>query len=246
MSAMTFSRATDEGISAGFDLDGEVTDAGDSSGCGIGDYVDPDGTPGIDNAFARLIPALEQTEAQAVEGLLENAITSGELLLMFEILGLDDPQDDDCVGFGMLQGTGEPLIGTDGELLWGQTLARDPDSPSTALDAMEVIDGRLVARPLTISLPLQVFDVSLSFDIEDGAFSADIAADGSFAGHFAGGLDIAYVLQIAAEENVDPELKPLLESLLYLNADLEPDADGECTKVAVTFDYQAIPAFFHD
>ncbi len=50
---LTFVRAED-GVSDGFDQGGVVTADGAKSGCGQEDYVGPDGTPGIDDAVARL------------------------------------------------------------------------------------------------------------------------------------------------------------------------------------------------
>ncbi len=70
-----------DGVAWGFDLDDHVSTVGDLEGCGKQDLVDPDGNTGIDNAFAGLLPTLEQTEAIAVETLIQDAVNSGALLL---------------------------------------------------------------------------------------------------------------------------------------------------------------------
>jgi len=114
-----------EGISAGFDLDASVTAPGGPTGCGVGDHVDPDGTTGIDNAFAGLMPFLDSTEAAALEPLLQQKINEGELTLLIEIAGLDDTEQDDCVAVRMLRGSGLPQLGTDGLILEDQTFELD-------------------------------------------------------------------------------------------------------------------------
>ena len=73
MRSLYFARS-EEGVGWGFDLDGHASAAGDPEGCGKADLTDPEGQGGIDNAFAGLLPTLEQTEAVAVEGLLQDAI----------------------------------------------------------------------------------------------------------------------------------------------------------------------------
>lgn len=241
MTAMSFSRAED-GISAGFDLDDENTDEGDSRGCGIGDYVDDEGNPGIDNAFARLLPALDATEAVAVEGLIQAAIDSGELLLMFEIRDLDDVENDTCVALSVQEGAGEPLLGTDGAILPDQTFSRDPESFTSSVTGMQMADGRLDAGPFTMELPANILGVEILVSIHTARIRIEPQEDGSYSGFIAGGTAIDYIIEIANEENVDDTLTTLLESLLTITADL-----GEgCDQISMTIDFEAVPAYFID
>lgn len=240
-----FARAVD-GVSQGFDLDGVDSTLGGSSGCGIGDMVDPDGNPGIDNSFANLIPTLELTEAQAVEGIIDNTIKSGELLLMFQLADVDDLQDDSCVDFTLLQGQGTPLLGTDGELLADQTFDPDPAAPSTSVAGLSMAGGRVVAAPLDVNLPIQVFDLSLDFTLASGAMRVDRNEDGTFSGVFGGGVDPAYLLAIAGTEDVDDALYGILEGLLANAADLDFDGDGECEALSINFEFQAVGAYFYE
>lgn len=233
------------GVSDGFDLDGAVTADGGASGCGIPDQVAPDGTPGIDNAFAYLLPALELTEAAAVESLIQQAIDDGRLLVTVELAELDDDVDDDCVDLVVGRGAGVPMVGTDGRLLPGQTIERDLTVPTYAVDDAVLADGTFEV-PLRISLPITVFDVELDFQLLDGRLRGVLADDGTMSGVFAGGADVAYLLQIAAEENVDPALHDIVAGLLGLWSDLAQDETGACTQVSVTFAFEAVPAFFFE
>jgi hypothetical protein len=242
---LEYARAVD-GVSHGFDLDGVDSTLGGSSGCGIGDMVDPDGNTGIDNSFANLIPTLELTEAQAVEGIIDSTIKSGELLLMFQLADVDDVEDDSCVDFTLLQGEGTPLLGTDGELLADQTFDPDPTAPSASVDGLSMAGGRVVAAPLDVVLPIQVFDLSLEFTMTQGAMRVDRNEDGTFSGVFGGGVDPAYLLAIAATEDVDDALYGILEGLLANAADLDFDGDGECEALSMNFEFQAVGAYFYE
>jgi hypothetical protein len=76
----------DGATSPGFNLD-----AIQGMQCGARDYVSPEGERGIDNQFGGLLPIVE---AQAVGGmpldyLVQDSIASGQILLAFELGGVD-------------------------------------------------------------------------------------------------------------------------------------------------------------
>jgi hypothetical protein len=234
----------DEAVCDGFDLDGAETALGGPDGCGIADFVRPDGAAGVDNAFAYLLPALEVTEAAAVESLIQTAIENGSLLLTMELGGVSDPLDDACVDLTVGRALGPPLIGTDGLLLSGQTFAPDPDRPTLSVSGVALEGGRLEA-PLDLTLPVTVFDVDLDFALLDGWVRVERAEDGTLRGLFAGGVEVAYMLQVAQEENVDDALHGVLAALLGTWSDLAPDAGGACTRISITFGFEAVPAFWY-
>lgn len=242
--ALSFAHATD-GVSTGFDLDGRVSDDYDDMGCGIEDYTDPEGTTGIDNGFARLLPALELTEFAAVQGLIYQAIASGELMIIVEITGLDDLEHDDCVTVTLSRADGTPSLGTDGLLESGQTLERNPDVPTTTATG-SIEGGRLVAGPVDLALPLQVFDVSLNFAMTEGALRVDFDPDGNGVGVVGGAVEVDYILSVAATNGVDDRLVGLMETLMGDAADLKPNEAGECTYVSTNFDLVTIPAYLFD
>jgi len=227
----------DDGVSEGFDLD----DGAD--GCGVDDFVSPDGTSGIDNAFGTLLPALALTEAAAIEPLINASIKAGNLLVTFELDDLDDPWEDACVTLDVGRGDGVPMLGTDGEVLWGQTL--DRAGPADFSTDASVVDG-ITETDLQLTLPIEIFGLQLDFEMHDGAIRLEQQADGTVTGVLAGGIDVAYILQVAREENVDPDLAGILEVLLAGAADLAPDESGDCTQVSMALSFETIPVFFFD
>ena len=238
-----FARA-DGGVSWGSDLDGVASAAGDGTGCGKPDLVDPDGRPGVDNAFAGLLPALEQTEAAAISALLQDAVDAGELLLVVEVAGLDDPLNDSCVAARVGSAEGAPLLGTDGHLLGGQSFSRGAEGPGPWVEGLEVVDGSL-RFPAELRVQLQILDAELDALIQGGEVRIDLSPDGAPSwGHFSGGVSVAYFLEEIEKYGIDPAVKELLRGVLPAVADLPGDS-GACDQLSMAFEFDAVPAHFY-
>lgn len=233
----------EDGIAWGFNLDDHTSEANDDEGCYKPDLTDPLGNEGIDNAFANLIPALESTEAVALESLVQQAINTGSLIMMIEISGVDDWENDDCVNIGFYRGQGTPLVGTDGVLLDGQSFARDLSLPSSVVKNMKIENGHIVARPLDIQLPVQILDEALDFYISDGGIDITLTKDGAMQGFFGGAIPITAITDIATLPDVN--LPDAVVALLTSAADLYPNDEGTCEYLSLAFQYEAIPAHFY-
>ena len=138
------------------------------------------------------------------------------------------------------------MLGTDGSILAGQTLQLDPDFEVVHLSELPMDKGSVGGRPVTASLPVQVLDAALEFELIDGGLRIDQLEDGHARGVLAGGLDIAEVLAVARHQNIADEVGDILEGLLGVVADLAPNAEGECTQLSVTFEYTATPVYLFD
>jgi hypothetical protein len=237
ISEMWFARIED-GVTWGADLDGNTT------GCGIDDYVDPEGSGGIDNALGGLVPILELTEGAAIEVYLQNMINSGELLLMIEIEDLDDPMDDTCVDVNLVRALGSPTVGTDKIIESGQTFDRDPNLPSSRTEGMSISSGTLLATPLYVSLPIQYFDDHLTINLQGSTLRVDQGIDGHVSGYLAGGV-LTEEITSFVDGRGDIDIGDLMISLLETNADLWPDETGACTGISFVLEYRAKPAFFY-
>lgn len=230
-------------VSEGFDLDGDVSTTGGSGGCGLQDVTSPEGTPGVDNAFGRLLPFLETTEFIAAEGLIESSIRNGELVLIPELAGVDDPLDDDCVRMAIRRGEEAPMTGTDSSLLAGQTTSLDVNFDDQVFEEVAIVDGSAEGRPLQVTLPLQILNASLEFTLMSGAIRYDLLEDGGLHGVFAGGLSTDYLMQLLKTKNVDPAVAEAVAGILPAVADLDLDGDGECGELSVTFEFTGVPAY---
>jgi hypothetical protein len=238
-------RELTEGVSDGFNLDGLVSDESDPGGCFRPDLVDSEGNPGIDNAFSNILPALELTEASAVEPLIKAAIDEGRLLLMITMDGVAGRTENDCVNLVLSRASGPPALGGDGMILPGQTYDHDPDAPQSVMECGVLSDGLLTATPLNIRLPLQVFDERVDVSLFDGIFEIEMSEDGFYHGRFGGGIDIAALMaNIDTFDGVGDEVLDLLDSILGINADLMPDENGVCQRLSVAFEFEAVSAYF--
>jgi hypothetical protein len=241
ISTLTHARR-ENGVGWGLNIDGLTSINTDPNGCYKDDLVDPYGNPGIDNAFSALIPALESTEAVALETLVQQSIHNGNLLLMVELKGVNDWQNDDCVDVSIWRGQGTPLLGTDGVLMTHQSFFKDHDMPNSHIQGMKIVDGILVASPLDVELPVQVLDEKLNFEMENGGIHIELTEDGFMSGFFTGALPITALTDITSLPDVN--LPEVVQDLVRSAADLYPQDDGSCSGISVAFEYTALPAFF--
>ena len=232
----------EDGVAWGFDIDNVTSATTDPQGCYKEDLTSPNGDVGVDNAFSALIPALDSTEAVALESLVQQSINNGNLLLMLEISGVQDTQNDDCVNVSIWRGSGAPLIGTDDALMHLQSFDTDPSMPNSHISGMQIIDGKLEARPLDVELPVQVLDEDLNFSISEGGIYLDFNEDGTIQGFFGGALPIETLTDITTLPDVN--LPEIVVDLVNSAADLFPREDGSCSAISIAFEYEAIPAFF--
>ena len=205
------------------------------------------GNRGIDNGLSSLIPALDMTEASAVEGLIQDSINAGELLMMLQLSGLDshpstpESYSDECVSLEFLRASGTPMVGTDGTILDSQSFLRS-EFPSVTKET-HMNDGAFMIEDVPIALEIQVLDKYLTFEMYPGGVYAQILPDGTVEGFFGGSLPIDYLFEIAAFDEVG--ITDLLNDLLSTAADLNPDEDDQCQNISVAFEFTAIPGYLY-
>ena len=244
---MGFTRVGDDDTVPGFDLDGRISDITDRLGCGHADLTSPDGQTGIDNQLATLVPLFELAGIGAAEGLIQDAIKDGGLILMFQVDDVDDLQNDPEVTLMIRAGTGVPLLGTDGILLAGQTFAVHPESPDSKAPVADITDGVLTAGPFHARLPVSVFGVSYVLNFFDARITARLTEDGGLTDGLIGGAvpftDLLAIGTLAARD--DASVLPAIE-LVFSNAlDLNPDEAGLCTAISGTFRFTAVSGFLY-
>jgi len=243
LNSLLFVRVEEDGSSDGFDLDGAVTDFGDSAGCGIPDMVSPTGQVGVDNAFARLIPVLETTEFISAETIIDAHIKNGEILLIPEIAGAEDLQQDECVSIALRRGTGEPMTDTTGSMLPAQTFDLDPEFPAVEIPEVSIVDGQVEGGPITLDLALDILDASIRFTLLDGMIRYQVHEDGTISGVVGGGLSTDQLREVSQAANIMDDVFELIDSLVDSVADLAPDAEGQCTQVSVTLKFTGVPVY---
>lgn len=242
VSSLRFARAV-EGQSVGFDLDGEVSESGGTTGCGAADYTAPDGTTGVDNALASLFPVLEATEAGALEPLIAAAIAEGGLMIGMRWTGLDDPLDDACVTVETFSGLPPVVTGTDDQLLPFQTIDIDPEAPTSSVDDGVIVGGVLGAGPFEVTVPFRVLDADIDLTLLDVQVRLEPEGPGGWRGVLGGGVAVQQIVDTIAPLGIDPAVKALVGPLLGNAADLAPDENGVCTRISAQIEVEAVPVF---
>ncbi len=248
--ALHIAVAEETGVSEGFDQDGAVSTENGPTGCGIADYTSPSGEPGIDNAFSRLVPALNATEARlsTIESLVQASIDSGELLIAIEVGGVESWESDECVAveLGQADAGGALMLGTDGFLLDGQTFARDDDAPTDRLEGAAIKDGTLSASGLSINLPVQILDVALELPVRDGLLVLTPTGDDAYEGLLAGAISADFILEVASGGGIDDTVGDLMSTLLVTNADLPDESGSACKAVSMTIGFEAVGGYYFE
>jgi hypothetical protein len=237
---LAFARAEGR-VAEGFDLDGLL-----GRTCGIVDFVSPGGQTGIDNQLAALIPLIEsQIGGLRLDGLVQDAINNGQILLGLELRGLDSRSDDGCVGLTMRRLTGQPLLGTDGLLLAGQTLYPDPTAETSSTEGGTITDGVFTAGPFDVALPVAILNANFVLDVTDALVRAEIDPEtGEMHGFIGGGVTQAQLLDVVGNtEGVPSDVVEMARELLRSYADLSPDAGGECQQFSAVLEFRAARAF---
>ena len=242
ITSMDFARRDENNQALGFDLDGHNTEFGDNEGCGLPDITSPTGASGIDNAFSGLLPALESTQAVAINGLIEDSLRNGELIMMLELSYINDRQNDTCMDFGLWRGEGTPMIGTDGTVLDGQSFARSTLEPGI-VESIVLENGAFVAGPFDYTLPVQVLDVFITFTMQQTYLYGEIQEDGSIQGYFGGGVALSDFQTITELGDIGT-VGTLLDSLLTQAADIDLNDDGDCDAISLVFTFDTVPSFF--
>jgi hypothetical protein len=242
-----FARADEADVSEGFDLDGRVSDRADLASCRKPDFTAPDGTPGIDNQIAELLPIIEmQTGGLRLDDVLQTAIDNGQLLIAFELLGVDDPMNDPCVTVRLRPVVGTPLLGTDGQVLPGQTFDVAPDGEVSTVEGSRIVDGVLEVGPAPVALPVQVLDARFTLHVEDAQVRLVRNEDGSWRGLLGGGISVEEMIQIATGLNIPSDLMGAVMFVLRSNADLARDEAGDCQLISATLVVDGVPAFLYE
>ncbi|MFT5353834.1 MAG: hypothetical protein ACI9KE_001034 [Polyangiales bacterium] len=234
----------DTGSVIGANLDDEITTAGDPGGCGKPDFNHPDGTLGVDNALARILPVIETMLDEPISDQLTAQIAAGSLLITIKLEGVDSMNDAEVTGTlypdGAIPGDTAPVLTADGGLAPDQTI--DIDSAPITING-SIIDGRFIASLDNFPVMLPLEDAPLVLNVSQALFSADLTENGLENGEISGSLSIdelSAAVGAAMLADIDEEAA---RGLLQGFGDLEPNAEGTiCARISLGLGFNAIPA----
>jgi len=234
------------GMSEGIDLDGLESGAGETAGCGQRDFTAADGRRGIDNQFGLLVPLIEAAGGEAFGAYLQGSVNDGKFLVMFELDGVDDLENDDELSLTLYRGLGAPSVGNDSLVEAWQTFDVDPEGLFSRIEGVQIKDGVIEAGPIALLLPFYIFDFVFELDLVDARIRMEISPDGRHRGVMAGAVRIENIMAIAEDIEGGDQVKHLLATLAESYADLLPDEDGLCQAISATISFQTVGAFLYE
>ncbi len=245
ISALSFTRENPVGVSPGFDLDHSVSRTPEELSCGKLDLTGPDGTPGVDNQLARVIPLVEQQVGNAIDGIIQGAINDGRLTIALDLLNVNHAVDDRCVDIEVKLGQGKPSLGTDGTLEAYQTYdARKEGQLLSPGKGGKFEKGVFTIGPFPLRIPIAIFDVSFTIFIRDALIRFKLDDDGNAEGLLGGGISIEEVADGVKNGAGVAPLIPQIKAVGTLYADMGYDPNiGKCSLVSAALAFKARPAF---
>ncbi len=240
------------GVAEGLDLDGRTGVGEDAETCFKKDFIGPDGRSGVDNQLAVLLPLIKAMVGEDnIDVLLEAAIAGGQLLIVLELLGLDDFEQDDDVVLRLGAGSGAVLLDTTGAYELYQTFGYNEDEAPISEFQGEVRGGRLFASSPEAFLPVRVLDAAFNLHVRDAQLEFALTKEQEVGGVFmdgiiSGGIRVEDFKEIVQGLNVGEDLQQVATNLIGGTADLKPDAAGVCQEVSAGLKFRASPAFVRE
>ncbi len=242
-----FAAKNSDGTLPGFDLDGLDSAKKESSGCYVEDLDSPDGDEGVDNQIGALLSTLPVQISSILPAAIDQAIKNGDLLFLIEVLKPGSLESSTPTGLVFRYGTGEPLLGTDRQMLPGQTFELDPDF---ALGHVEGVSGQanmIEGGPLDLRFRMLFISTPVEFTFRKVKLRMEKNDDGTLSGIFGGMItmeDLLGVLGLLGGD--DTALRETLEALFPSLADIRNPETGECDAISGALEFRAVPAFIFD
>jgi hypothetical protein len=232
----------------GFDVDGVVSDGSDAASCYKKDFTSPEGTPGIDNQLAALIPDVEAILGNAVDGLIQGAINNGDLLIVLDVTGADNLQDDPCVDLTVRTVLGKPTLGTDGVIEAYQTYDPDPEGEVSRATQGKIEDGVLTIGPFELAIPIAIFDVAFTIHVHDALVRLGVGAEDGIPkeGMLGGGVVGQEIIDGVKDGAGVYKYIPVLTVVMKGSTDLARDAEGTCQQISAGLRITAAEAFVRE
>lgn len=222
--------SVEDGISAGFNLDGLIT-ADEGSGCGGSDATASDGTPGIDNGVGQLWADFYEVLGEPLQSLFEESVSRGGEIPVLAFPA-DRPPRFSTARLNSAQ------VDFDGLLAGYQTF--DVEQPGWQIDLVRT-DNELVFGPASVEVQVEGFNVSTPVPIEQFQGALRRGTDGIWRGIVAGSFGVAAIPEVFGEITSLSRGEALVDALRRA-ADL-PASIGTCDRISFAAEVEAVEGF---
>jgi hypothetical protein len=246
-------------VAFGMNLDGGTGDTPAPGACAHVKYTSPDGEPGVDNQFYRVLSCIaayrpeQHFQSNTIRDFVNSARQDGAVTTVMEITGLDNDRNADSVEVGLYSSSDPTQLDTErqGEPYDSYTVTSNPRWQNHMHG--KVVDGVLTTDPVDIRLDHyqgEGLKNHSEYFIRAARLKVKLLPDGGADGILAGYADVesAYSTEFGQWY---PTLEigfggscPALYAAIHDLADGYPDPKtGRCTAISTAFKIEAVPAF---
>jgi hypothetical protein len=246
-------------VAFGMNLDGATGDARANNACPHAKFVSPEGDPGVDNQFYRVLSCIaayrpeQHFQSNTIRDFVNSARQDGAMTTLMEISGLTDDRNDGDVQVGLYSSADPTQLDTErkGEPYNSYAVTQNPRWRNVMHG--RVIDGVLTTEPTDIRLDHyqgEGLKHHSEYYIRGARLRVKLLPNGGADGILAGYADMesAYATEFGQWY---PTLEigfggscPALYAAIHNLADGYPDpATGRCTAISTAFKIEAVPAF---
>lgn len=234
---------------AGFNLDEINSNGKAKDDCHVEDFVSPANVAGIDNRLSDLLANTTTQIQESVPAFIQNAIKSGGLILIGELVGVDSLLNDESVGFVVRRSVDVPMLGTDNKLLNDQTFQLAFDHYVGAVSG-KIAKGHLLAGPFDMRIRMEVLGriifanfrgVQVDLKLNERAEVVSGIIGGAFHTDDIYGIADSIEAQDASESTI-----PLIRALIPPLADVKSKDSGKCDQISFGLETAAVGAFVFD
>ncbi|MBA2689236.1 MAG: c-type cytochrome [Burkholderiales bacterium] len=232
---------------AGFDLDGIESDGKAVDDCRVRDFVSPDSVPGIDNRLSHLLANTTTQINESVPALIQDAIKSGGLLLIGELVGADNFVNDETVGFVVRRSIDVPLLGTDSRILDSQTFELAFDHYVGSAPDGKIVNGRFLAGPLEMRIRVTILGRVIFAKFRNVHVDLELNDRGDVVSGIIGGgfhtEDVYGVADSIEAQDKNESTIPLIRAIIPPLADVKSKDSGKCDQISFGLETAAVRAF---
>ncbi|MDX2145567.1 MAG: hypothetical protein SFV19_19600 [Rhodospirillaceae bacterium] len=241
--------------SYGFNLDGNVDGSATPKSCKHENFTGASGEAGVDNQLYRLLGCHYGWRRNGVLDTFgnEERRNSGRGVILIEVTGVDDTQNDDNVDVAFYRAIDPFPIDSSGRILPYASYRVDMNNGKPRYGTVakgKLAGGVLTTEPVDIKLPFYGNSAYAEVDLRDmkmelnTALNADSKVKGLVGGYYDFDKWWEYMLKLEFLIATGDWSCPALYTAAKELADGYPDpATGECTAISSAFRFDALPAF---
>jgi hypothetical protein len=240
------------GWASGVNLDGSSDGHATPMTCSHQKFAGPDGQPGIDNQFYRVVGCVLAYQSKGILASAKAAaLRQGEFSILFEIKGAKDRLNASDVEVGIYSGTTPTAFSNNGTPLPNASISVSRNAYFRTMTHGQIVNGILTTASADVHLGVSQ-DQGADYTLKSARLRLELLPDGGAKGVLGGYQDLAQLFKNQFQYKGRGGIASSafgyscqgIHYALHRLADGYPDPKtGQCTAISSVFKIEAIPAF---